>query len=341
MMVAAFTVEAAVRLSGRAGPFVTDPAFRWDEGVSYWAYQANGRFEVYGPTLLETGPYGERLHGGVRRGPTHRTEKSGDESEGPLVLAVGDSFTFGQAVASAHTWPARLERMLAMEFPGLRVLNAGVQGHSLRMIVSHASDLARDIQPDLVVVAFIADDLHPRREHKHVDRFGYVARGKGGAAPGSLPDFVRVLARQSHALLLSKHWWEFSGPIESGSESKASSAESGGTSTTPSWIVNLLKLRRALGDTPLVLMNLDLQTTTASDRMRQELAVWMPETPLLYLPPYLEGLAPSARRVPVDGHPSPAAHEIYAQTAMPLIRDHLSGATAPSNAITPEGLAPR
>lgn len=341
MIVAAFTVEAAVRLSGRAGPLVTDPAFRWDDGVSYWNYQANGRFEVYGPTSLETGPYGERLHDGDRRVPARGAGISGDEPEGPLVLAVGDSFTFGQAVASDRTWPAQLERLLAPEFPGLRVLNAGVQGHSLRMIVSHANELAREIQPDLVVVAFIADDLHPRREQKHVDRFGYMARGKGGAAPGTLPVFLRVLARQSHALLLCKQWWEFPGPIASGREPKASWAESGGTSTTPSWIVNLWELRRSLGDTPLVLMNLDLRETAASERIRRELAVWMPEAPLLYLPPYLERLAPSARRVPVDGHPSPAAHQIYAQTALPLIRAHLSGATAPSNAITPKGLATR
>jgi len=338
ILLAAFTVEAAVRFSGRAGPFVTDPAFRWVEGASYWTYKANGRFDVYGPTRMETGDYGERLHG---RPDSEARRRLPHESGSPLVLVVGDSFTFGQAVASPHTWPARLEQLLTPEFPAVRVLNAGVQGHSLAMIASHAGDLARQIQPDIVVVAFIADDLDPRREKKHVDRFGYLARGKGDAAPATPAVFARALARQSHALLWAKHWWERPGAVAAVAASHPQSSDPEAPSTDHGWIMDLLELRTQLGDTPLVLLNLDLQETSASDRMRQDLAVWMPESPLLYLAPYLEDLAPSARRVPVDGHPSAAAHRLYAQAALPMIRKRLSGATAPFHAIAPEGLTSR
>lgn len=338
ILLGAFTLETAVRLSGRAGPFVTAPAFRWVEDATYWTYQANGRFEVYGPTWIETGDYGERLHAPTEPESRSRTLRTSDEDRGPLVLVVGDSFTFGQAVASAATWPARLEQLLALEFPGIRVLNAGVQGHSLAMIISHAGDLARQVQPDLVVIAFIADDLDPRREQKHVDRFGYLARGKGEPVPAILPEVLRALARQSHALLLAKHWWARSAAV---ANSISPSTDPAGSATAPAWILDLRELRAHLGDTPLVLMNLDLEETNASARMRRELEDWMPQPPLLYLPPLLENLPPSARRVPVDGHPSAAAHRVYAQAALPVIRSHLSGATVQFHAIAPEVLAPR
>ena len=337
----AFTVEGAVRLSGRAGPFVTDPAFRWVEGASYWTYQANGRFEVYGPTWIETGDYGERIH--ARPGPEgrRRTVRSSDESGRPLVLVVGDSFTFGQAVASVDTWPAQLEQLLALDYPEVRVLNAGVQGHSLNMIISHAGDLVRQIQPDLVLIAFIADDLDPRRDQKHIDRFGYIARGKADPAPAIVPELVRALARRSHALLLAKQWWERSGVVTTFPDSGTPSFDPEAPATPRGWIVDLAELGAHLEDTPLVLLNLDLEETSASARMRRELEVWMPEAPLLYLPPYLETLPPSARRVPVDGHPSAAAHRVYAQAVLPVVREHLSGATVPVAAIAPEVLAPR
>lgn len=70
------------------------------------------------------------------------------------ILAVGDSYTFGDEVGDNETWPAQLQRLT-----GRAVLNAGVSGHGFDQIVLRAEALAPFYRPDAIVVAFIADDI--------------------------------------------------------------------------------------------------------------------------------------------------------------------------------------
>lgn len=70
------------------------------------------------------------------------------------VLAVGDSFTFGDQVSDADTWPAALERTL-----GEPVWNGGVFGYSFAQTVLRAERLLPTLPADRLVVSFIADDL--------------------------------------------------------------------------------------------------------------------------------------------------------------------------------------
>ncbi len=70
------------------------------------------------------------------------------------LLALGDSFTFGDEVDDADTWPARLERRL-----GQRVWNAGVFGYGLDQMVLRAEALLDAHAFAGVIVAFIPDDL--------------------------------------------------------------------------------------------------------------------------------------------------------------------------------------
>src|SRR3979411_433104 len=48
----------------------------------------------------------------------------GEQTAGPPILAVGDSFTFGDEVNDGQTWPAQLQLLT-----GRRVLNGGVSGY--------------------------------------------------------------------------------------------------------------------------------------------------------------------------------------------------------------------
>ena len=86
--------------------------------------------------------------GGLRR--------TGDDAaaSGSPILAVGDSFTFGDEVADPETWPAQLQRIT-----GRRVLNGGVSGYGFDQIVLRAEQLAARDKPADIVVAFIADDI--------------------------------------------------------------------------------------------------------------------------------------------------------------------------------------
>ena len=79
---------------------------------------------------------------------------TGAAIRGAPVLAVGDSYTYGQEVADAETWPAHLQALL-----GRPVLNAGVAGFGFDQTVLRAEALAPALHPSTIVVSFIADDL--------------------------------------------------------------------------------------------------------------------------------------------------------------------------------------
>ena len=70
------------------------------------------------------------------------------------ILAVGDSFTFGDEVSDGETWPSQLQHLIDRP-----VLNAGVSGYGFDQIVLRAEALVPFYRPEAVVVAFIADDI--------------------------------------------------------------------------------------------------------------------------------------------------------------------------------------
>lgn len=72
------------------------------------------------------------------------------------VLAVGDSFTFGDQVSDGDTWPAQLERLL-----GRPVRNGGVFGYGFDQTVLRAERLllVDELDVDTVVVSLVPDDL--------------------------------------------------------------------------------------------------------------------------------------------------------------------------------------
>lgn len=67
----------------------------------------------------------------------------------PLILALGDSMTFGEGVPADRTWSATLERT-----SGVRVENGGVPGYSTRQIEGRGRKLIPLLHPDVVLVTF-------------------------------------------------------------------------------------------------------------------------------------------------------------------------------------------
>jgi hypothetical protein len=77
-----------------------------------------------------------------------------DTGGAPAILALGDSFVFGDQVSNAETWPAQLEAKLRR-----RVINGGVFGYGLDQSVLRAYRLLDRHDVDLVILGFIADDI--------------------------------------------------------------------------------------------------------------------------------------------------------------------------------------
>jgi GDSL-like Lipase/Acylhydrolase family len=70
------------------------------------------------------------------------------------ILATGDSYTQGDEVDNAHTWPARLQGLMRR-----RTINAGVAAYGFDQIVLRTEQLAPQVKPGLIVLGFIADDV--------------------------------------------------------------------------------------------------------------------------------------------------------------------------------------
>jgi hypothetical protein len=77
------------------------------------------------------------------------------QSGGPAILAVGDSFTFGDQVSDAETWPAQLETKL-----GRRVINGGVFGYGVDQSILRTYRLLEGHLVNVVILSLIADDIH-------------------------------------------------------------------------------------------------------------------------------------------------------------------------------------
>jgi hypothetical protein len=74
---------------------------------------------------------------------------------GQGVLAVGDSFTFGDEVSDHESWPAHLEAI-----SGRCVFNCGVFGYGLDQAVLRAEVLWPTLKPGLLIVGLFYGDIH-------------------------------------------------------------------------------------------------------------------------------------------------------------------------------------
>jgi lysophospholipase L1-like esterase len=140
--------------------------------------------------------------GHVRPGGTHdadgmrSTPPLAGLADRPLLLATGDSFTYGQEVGDTETWPSQLQALLAV-----RVVNGGVGAYGLDQTVLRTERLARALRPQAIVVSFIADDLRRNELSRFVgfDKPHFVPTADGLAlAPGPVPP--PVAARQTLSL---------------------------------------------------------------------------------------------------------------------------------------------
>lgn len=99
---------------------------------------------------------------------TSNSDESGIRSNGRSmwtakrpILAVGDSFTFGDEVNDDETWAAHLEEILNKP-----VLNAGVGAYGIDQAFLRAELLLDEYDPDVVILAFISEDVN-RTEYAH------------------------------------------------------------------------------------------------------------------------------------------------------------------------------
>lgn len=100
------------------------------------------------------------------------------------ILALGDSFTFGEGVADDEPFIARLTERLNRSSASRRYegINAGVSGYNTRDEVIYLENRWLELDPDLVLLTFYLNDAYDDA------RFGPLVQG--GATPATLDEFL-------------------------------------------------------------------------------------------------------------------------------------------------------
>ena len=81
------------------------------------------------------------------------------------VLVLGDSIAYGEAVDRDATFPNRLEDLLQQRFAGAEVVNSGVMGYTTYNELQYYLTSGRELDPDIVVLAFCMNDVANPRLH--------------------------------------------------------------------------------------------------------------------------------------------------------------------------------
>ena len=152
--------------------------------------------------------------------PGMRNNGSGQALAGEPLLAVGDSFTFGDEVSDHETWPAHLEQIL-----GVHVLNGGVFAYGVDQAVLRAELLLESCSPELVLLALISNDIN-RTEFSYYSEWKPFYDFEGGepvlknvpvpSGPAPTPVFSSVREALSYSFLFNAilkrvipNWWYY------------------------------------------------------------------------------------------------------------------------------------
>ncbi|NOZ85949.1 MAG: SGNH/GDSL hydrolase family protein [Deltaproteobacteria bacterium] len=191
-------LEIAVRLSGYSKKYLYDPIYKKSDlpGVVYeHKPDVDGRARSGTPVHIDNiGARSDRDYPILKPGNTCR------------VVLLGDSWTFGQGVELQHTFGYLLERkLLPGRFPSyhFEVINLGVCGYNIANMVASFVQKAIRLNPDVVVLALIGEDLSLDRRLA-ADKFGYT---RNLLSP-QVPDWLKSWLRNLHmAYWIRDKWW--------------------------------------------------------------------------------------------------------------------------------------
>ena len=105
----------------------------------------------------------QAIAGAVLLAACGRTPKFSAVPAGSVVLAFGDSVTFGTGAAPGQDWPTLLAAMT-----GWRIVNAGVPGDTTEAAKQRLGRLLDEHKPALVIVELGGNDFIRRRAQKLV-----------------------------------------------------------------------------------------------------------------------------------------------------------------------------
>ena len=157
--IALLAMEGVVRLLPEPGPVATTAVSPNPRGISDW-YQPDFRDRRFNAAYI-------------------------DKQEGTFrVVAVGDSFTWGDGVHASDAWPDRLEtRVRALGIGHFEVWNWSRRGWNTEAQWRSLQRRILELEPDLILLGYMLNDPQPRSGKHDRAAFGLQPR-QPASAPG-------------------------------------------------------------------------------------------------------------------------------------------------------------
>lgn len=322
LLAAAGAAELVLRAThwGVSAPRKADYHFLRREGDPFWIFDPSNPPEHE----WDGDPYGRLPPGARMTYPINSKGLRGDEPDParPKVLLVGDSFTFGEGVAVAGTFAARVERSLAGRFdPAPQVLNGGVPGYGTEAEAGRLPGWLAEFAPRAVVLVYVPNDPIPLEDavgrRETTGRDDLLARGDD--APGLfLTRLVRGVIGRGAADREVEEWYLSYYFGERSSRWDAARAAIGGmrersAAAKAKFGVVIFPLLHRLAERPFARIH---ETVAA--------ACAQMGVPVLDLTAALAREPESALWVhPADHHPDARAHELAAEAMTPFVESLL------------------
>lgn len=250
------------------------------------------------------------------------------------ILALGDSYTFGDHVDTAEAWPSRLERVLAELQPGMavEVVNGGVNGFGILDETALWRKAGRRLDPDLVIVAFSPNDISDmtrpapifEQMRRHAETKGRPLVGTliRAAQKTALFNGLQILAARLRVATRSHDAIPELEPARAGPAVAPEAWEAYRTA-----LVELGRILSAEGR-PALLVHYPSHGIVKGEEpahAAEILPAWAGEAGMEYLdllPAFRRGASSGAvlYLVPRDSHPAPEGHDLAARTLADALR---------------------
>ncbi len=192
-------LELTVRISGYSKRYIYDPIYQPYPKCSDIPY-------VHKPCLHHKRARGLAIIDTDRLGlrSINACTQYGAKTRHEIRIAItGDSVTFGEGVPETKcTYPAQLEKILKKHYPNttVTVFNFGVSAYSVKEMAATASVRMIKVQPDLMIMAIIPEDLNLNRTGT-VDRWGYTVHASDSGI-ASKDSILKKYLRYVHSIYL-------------------------------------------------------------------------------------------------------------------------------------------
>jgi lysophospholipase L1-like esterase len=236
------------------------------------------------------------------------------------VLVIGDSYTFGYAVAEDEAFPQVTERLLQQRgHPAVEVLNAGIPDYNSRQERQLLDKLMPVYAPDAVVLAYVLNDAEPSTAlptppdevYRHVNSW-----------------FLAELKELANRHLFKRR------ALETNKDAVSTAYLDGFAERSPKWrdskqAIREMRDRCAAAGIPFMVLILPDFTQEFDHRygfqtIHDAVASWGHEldVPVFDLLKIFRGEDHSTLLVPWDGHPNAEAHRRIAEFLADRILDH-------------------